>query len=84
MESVRARLEFVTWALIQLSMAAKRQATAMPMTKRISIQNSGWMMSGMAIEAAEATAAMVAKVLIWPIFRRSRVTEMQPSANPML
>lgn len=38
----------------------------------------------MAIEAADATAAMVAKVLIWPILRRRRVTEMQPSANPML
>ncbi|CAH0178445.1 hypothetical protein SRABI46_01454 [Agrobacterium fabrum] len=38
----------------------------------------------MAIEAADATAAMVAKVLIWPIRRMSCVTEMQPSANPML
>ncbi|MNE83626.1 hypothetical protein D3C80_1804570 [compost metagenome] len=84
MDSVRARLEFVTCALIQLSITAKRQATAMPMTKRINIQNRGWMMSGMAIDAAEATAAMVAKARIWPIRRRSRVTEMQPSANPML
>ncbi|MOA37427.1 hypothetical protein D3C78_1590170 [compost metagenome] len=77
-------MEFVTCALIQLSMAAKRQATAMPITKRIASQKSGWVMSGMAIDAADATAAMVAKVRMWPILRSRRVTEMQPSAKPRL
>ena len=83
-ESVRARLEFVTCALIQLSMVANRQATAMPMRKRIANQKNGSVTRTMVMDAADAMADMAAKTRIWPIFRNRRVTLIQPTAKPRL
>ena len=45
----------------------------MPITKRISVQNRGEMISGIRIEQQAATAAMAAKVRMWPMERRTRV-----------
>ena len=41
--------------------------------KRISVQNSGAMTSGIRMEQEAAIAAMAANVRIWPIERRMRV-----------
>jgi hypothetical protein len=74
MESVRARFEFVTRALSQLSTTANSPAKQRPCTRRIRNQNGGTINSTMAMEAADAIAARAEKVRIWPIERMMRVT----------